>query len=105
VSLFLEEVASVLLTPYVLYCQLPACAPAITAFVRDFTTRVEGVGAGAGAARRGAARRPRPHPRPAELRRPLVSARPPTSPRSAHLFILVAASSTFPPKTKPSQQS
>ena len=42
--LFLEEVASVILTPFVLYISLPKCAPALTQFVRDFTTRIDGVG-------------------------------------------------------------
>jgi autophagy-related protein 9 len=42
--LLLEEMASVVLTPFVLYFSLPKCAPAITRFVRDFTTSVDGVG-------------------------------------------------------------
>ncbi|KAG1681142.1 hypothetical protein FOA52_015585 [Chlamydomonas sp. UWO 241] len=44
VLMFLEEMASVLLTPYVLYFVLPEAAPGIVAFVRDFTTEVDGVG-------------------------------------------------------------
>ncbi len=42
--MFLEELASVVLTPFVLYVSLPKCAPAILAFVRDFTVRVDGIG-------------------------------------------------------------
>lgn len=42
--LFLEEMFSIVLTPFVLYFSLPKCAGAITQFVRDFTTSVEGVG-------------------------------------------------------------
>lgn len=42
--MFLEELASVVLTPFVLYVSLPKCAPAILAFVRDFTVHVDGVG-------------------------------------------------------------
>ena len=42
--LFLEEMASIVVTPFVLYFSLPQCAPAILAFLRDFTVRVDGVG-------------------------------------------------------------
>ena len=42
--MFLEELASVMLTPFVLYVSLPKCAPAILAFVRDFTVHVDGIG-------------------------------------------------------------
>ncbi len=42
--LFLEEMASIVLTPFVLYFSLPKCAPAILAFVRDFSVHVPGVG-------------------------------------------------------------
>ena len=42
--LFLEELTSILLTPFVLWWSLPQCAPAIVAFVRDHTVRVPGVG-------------------------------------------------------------
>ena len=42
--LFLEELASIVLTPFVLYWSLPACVPSILSFVRDFTTHVDGVG-------------------------------------------------------------
>lgn len=42
--LFVEELASIVLTPFVLYWSLPACVPSILAFVRDFTLQVEGVG-------------------------------------------------------------
>ena len=44
VNLFLEEMASVLLTPYVLYFILPQTAPDIVAFVAANTVEVEGVG-------------------------------------------------------------
>ncbi|WIA42135.1 hypothetical protein OEZ86_009406 [Tetradesmus obliquus] len=43
-ALFLEELASVLLTPFILAYSLPRCAGAILQFVADTTTRVEGVG-------------------------------------------------------------
>ncbi len=33
-----------MVTPFVLYFSLPQCAPAILAFLRDFTVRVDGVG-------------------------------------------------------------
>ena len=42
--LFLEEMASIVMTPFVLYFALPQCAPAILAFVRDFTVHAPGVG-------------------------------------------------------------
>ena len=42
--LFLEEMTSILLTPFVLWWSLPQCAPAIVAFVRDHTVRIAGVG-------------------------------------------------------------
>lgn len=42
--LFVEELASIVLTPFVLYWSLPACVPSIVAFVRDFTVHVDGVG-------------------------------------------------------------
>lgn len=42
--LFLEEMASILLTPFMLWFALPKCAPAVVQFVRDFTVHVEGVG-------------------------------------------------------------
>ena len=42
--LFLEEMASILLTPFILHFALPKCAPAIVRFVRDFTVRVDGLG-------------------------------------------------------------
>ncbi|KAK9845371.1 hypothetical protein WJX81_004761 [Elliptochloris bilobata] len=42
--MFVEELASVVLTPFVLYVSLPKCVPAILAFVRDFTLHVDGVG-------------------------------------------------------------
>ncbi len=43
-SLFLEEMASIVLTPFVLYFSLPYCTHAILDFVRDNTVFVEGVG-------------------------------------------------------------
>lgn len=43
-SLFLEELASVVLTPILLWCSLPPSARAIVDFVRTHTTRVAGVG-------------------------------------------------------------
>ena len=43
-SLFLEEMGSILLTPFVLYFSLPDCTHAILEFVRDNTVFVEGVG-------------------------------------------------------------
>ena len=41
---FVEEMASILLTPFVLYYSLPDCTDAILEFVRDHTVFVEGVG-------------------------------------------------------------
>ena len=41
---FVEEMASILLTPFVLYFSLPYCTEAILDFVRDHTVFVEGVG-------------------------------------------------------------
>lgn len=43
-SLFMEEMASIVLTPFVLYFSLPYCTHAILDFVRDNTVFVEGVG-------------------------------------------------------------
>lgn len=43
-SLFLEEMASIVLTPFVLCFSLPYCTHAILDFVRDNTVFVEGVG-------------------------------------------------------------
>lgn len=40
----MEEMASILLTPFVLYFSLPYCTEAILEFVRDHTVFVEGVG-------------------------------------------------------------
>ncbi len=42
--LFLEEMASILLTPFILYFSLPKCAPAIVSFVSDFSQQVQGMG-------------------------------------------------------------
>ena len=39
-----EELASILVAPALLWSSLPACAPDIVRFVREFTTHVEGVG-------------------------------------------------------------
>ena len=44
VALLFEELASVAVTPFILGCSLPRCAPAILRFVRDHTARLEGVG-------------------------------------------------------------
>jgi len=43
-SLFMEEMASIVLTPFVLYFSLPYCTHVILDFVRDNTVFVEGVG-------------------------------------------------------------
>jgi hypothetical protein len=40
----MEEMASIVLTPFVLYFSLPYCTHAILDFVRDNTVFVEGVG-------------------------------------------------------------
>jgi autophagy-related protein 9 len=44
VSVFVHETLSVVLTPFVLWLSLPACAPAIIDFFREFTVHVDGVG-------------------------------------------------------------
>ncbi|GLI70528.1 hypothetical protein VaNZ11_015443 [Volvox africanus] len=44
VVLFLEELASLVTTPLVLACSLPACAESIVEFVSTFTAHVDGVG-------------------------------------------------------------
>lgn len=41
---FVQEILSVILTPFVLWFALPACAPAIIDFFRDFSVHVEGRG-------------------------------------------------------------
>jgi len=43
-ALLASEVASVLVVPLILCFSLPACAEDIVAFVRDFTTHVDGIG-------------------------------------------------------------
>ena len=40
----MEEMASILLTPFILYFSLPKCAVAITQFVGNFTQTVDGLG-------------------------------------------------------------
>jgi len=42
--LFLEEVVSIFLTPFVLFYSMPHCAPRIVEFVEHFTVEIEGVG-------------------------------------------------------------
>ncbi|GLC35368.1 hypothetical protein PLESTB_000572200 [Pleodorina starrii] len=44
VGLFLEELASLVTTPLLLACSLPACADSIVEFVSTFTSHVDGVG-------------------------------------------------------------
>ncbi|THU88587.1 putative transmembrane protein [Dendrothele bispora CBS 962.96] len=44
ILIFVEELLSVVLTPFVLWFSLPACAPAIIDFFREFTVHVEGRG-------------------------------------------------------------
>jgi autophagy-related protein 9 len=44
ILVFVQELLSVLLTPFVLWLSLPACAPAIIDFFRDFTVHVDGRG-------------------------------------------------------------
>lgn len=44
VLVFAQELASVLLTPFVLWYSLPTCAPAIVDFFREFTLHVDGLG-------------------------------------------------------------
>ncbi|KAJ7583030.1 putative transmembrane protein [Mycena floridula] len=44
VLIFVEELLSVVLTPFVLWLSLPACAPAIIDFFREFSVHVEGRG-------------------------------------------------------------
>lgn len=41
---FATELASVVLTPFVLWFALPSCAPAIVDFFREFTVHVDGLG-------------------------------------------------------------
>jgi hypothetical protein len=42
--LFLEEMASILLTPFILYYSLPRCASAIVSFAEQFSQHVDGLG-------------------------------------------------------------
>jgi autophagy-related protein 9 len=44
VMIFVQELLSVILTPFVLWYTLPKCAPDIVDFFRDFTVHVEGLG-------------------------------------------------------------
>jgi autophagy-related protein 9 len=41
---FATELASVVLTPFILWFSLPPCAPAIVDFFREFTVHVDGLG-------------------------------------------------------------
>ncbi|KAJ7775186.1 putative transmembrane protein [Mycena metata] len=44
ILIFVEELISVVLTPFVLWLSLPDCAPAIVDFFREFTVHVDGRG-------------------------------------------------------------
>ena len=44
ILIFVQEILSVLLTPFVLWYSLPPCAPAIIDFFREFSVHVEGRG-------------------------------------------------------------
>ncbi|KAJ7905849.1 putative transmembrane protein [Mycena olivaceomarginata] len=44
ILIFVEELISVVLTPFVLWFSLPGCAPAIVDFFREFTVHVDGRG-------------------------------------------------------------
>ena len=44
IMIFVQELISVVLTPFVLWFSLPPCAPAIIDFFRDFTVHVDGRG-------------------------------------------------------------
>ncbi|EPS96850.1 hypothetical protein FOMPIDRAFT_136636 [Fomitopsis schrenkii] len=44
VMIFVQELLSVILTPFVLWYSLPPCAPAIVDFFREFTVHVDGLG-------------------------------------------------------------
>ncbi|KAJ6630558.1 autophagy protein Apg9-domain-containing protein [Mycena sp. CBHHK59/15] len=44
ILIFVEELVSVVLTPFVLWFSLPSCAPAIIDFFREFTVHVDGRG-------------------------------------------------------------
>ena len=44
ILIFAQELVSVILTPFVLWFSLPACAPAIIDFFREFSVHVDGRG-------------------------------------------------------------
>lgn len=44
IMIFLQEIMSVVLTPFVLWFSLPQCAPAIIDFFHDFTVHIPGRG-------------------------------------------------------------
>ncbi|KAJ3162864.1 autophagy protein atg9 [Geranomyces michiganensis] len=44
IFLFLQDLASVILAPIILYYSLPSCTPAIIDFFKEFTVHVDGVG-------------------------------------------------------------
>ena len=44
ILIFAQELISVVLTPFVLWFSLPACAPAIIDFFREFSVHVDGRG-------------------------------------------------------------
>lgn len=44
ILIFFQELLSVVLTPFVLWYSLPACAPAIIDFFREFSVHVDGRG-------------------------------------------------------------
>jgi autophagy-related protein 9 len=44
ILIFIQELASVVLTPFILWYSLPACTPAIIDFFREFSVHVEGRG-------------------------------------------------------------
>jgi autophagy-related protein 9 len=44
IVLFLQEVLSVVITPFILWYTLPKCSPAIVDFFREFTVHVDGLG-------------------------------------------------------------
>lgn len=44
IMIFVQEIISVILTPFVLWFSLPLCAPAIVDFFREFSVHVDGRG-------------------------------------------------------------
>ncbi|KAL4244893.1 Autophagy-related protein 9 [Abortiporus biennis] len=44
IIIYIQELLSVILTPFVLWYSLPTCAPAIIDFFREFTVHVDGLG-------------------------------------------------------------